>query len=90
MPDHVDAVLTIIEAHRWTRPVNPPTRLTAAAGAAATPQAGPEGQQIHLARPQRGQDRYWVAWTRGEIPPAEIEGDVGRSLRTVVRACETI
>eukprot|EP00974_Lingulodinium_polyedra_P066628 6449217-Lingulodinium_polyedra.AAC.1 len=35
MPDHVDAMLAIVEAHRWTRPVCHPIRL-------ATPMARPE------------------------------------------------
>eukprot|EP00974_Lingulodinium_polyedra_P125806 11195909-Lingulodinium_polyedra.AAC.1 len=29
MPDHADAMLAIVEAHRWTRPVCPPFRLSA-------------------------------------------------------------
>eukprot|EP00974_Lingulodinium_polyedra_P021134 2041527-Lingulodinium_polyedra.AAC.1 len=31
MPDHVEGVLEAIGAHRWTRPIPPPVRLTAAA-----------------------------------------------------------
>eukprot|EP00974_Lingulodinium_polyedra_P063360 6116398-Lingulodinium_polyedra.AAC.1 len=31
MPDHVEGVLEAIGARRWTRPISPPVRLTAAA-----------------------------------------------------------
>eukprot|EP00974_Lingulodinium_polyedra_P042131 4044349-Lingulodinium_polyedra.AAC.1 len=66
MPDHVDGVLETIGTHRWTRPICPPVRLTAAARTATDPQLPPWMQEMRLARPQEGQDRYWVVWTKGE------------------------
>eukprot|EP00974_Lingulodinium_polyedra_P065544 6337961-Lingulodinium_polyedra.AAC.1 len=31
---------------------------------------GPWEVEILMARPQIGQDRYWVVWSRGEVVPA--------------------
>eukprot|EP00974_Lingulodinium_polyedra_P105203 10186341-Lingulodinium_polyedra.AAC.1 len=65
-----------MEAHRWTRPVCPPVRLTVTAPPAdARPEANSGEVELRLARPQAGQDRYWVAWTRGEVTPAAVEQD---------------
>eukprot|EP00974_Lingulodinium_polyedra_P014754 1427773-Lingulodinium_polyedra.AAC.1 len=91
MLDHVDALLNTVEAHRWTRPIRPPVRLTAAVlPANARPGANPWEVELRLAKPHTQQDRYWVAWARGEVTPAVVNHDIGRRLKTVVKTCETI
>eukprot|EP00974_Lingulodinium_polyedra_P009101 869784-Lingulodinium_polyedra.AAC.1 len=53
MPDHVDSMLAIVEARRWTRPVCPPIRLIAAMlPADAQSRASPWEVELRLARPQ--------------------------------------
>eukprot|EP00974_Lingulodinium_polyedra_P060370 5820893-Lingulodinium_polyedra.AAC.1 len=73
MPDHVDGALEAIGAHRWTRPVCPPVRLTAVTPVATRGPLPPWMMEMRMPRPQEGQDRYWVIWTKGEVsaPVAE-------------------
>eukprot|EP00974_Lingulodinium_polyedra_P017429 1689058-Lingulodinium_polyedra.AAC.1 len=73
------------------RGASPPIRLSASATGAST-QGGvvPRCEEIRLARPQVGHDRYWVVWTQGEVVPEYVEAQLAASLRGVVRAREAI
>eukprot|EP00974_Lingulodinium_polyedra_P000043 4447-Lingulodinium_polyedra.AAC.1 len=43
-----------------------------------------------LQRPQSGQEQYWLAFTQGEMMPAEVEAQLGARLRTMVRASQVL
>eukprot|EP00974_Lingulodinium_polyedra_P093195 9027368-Lingulodinium_polyedra.AAC.1 len=63
----MDVAVDIVEAQRWAMPVRPPVRFSPAAlpaGGGARP--APWEVELRLPRPQIGQDRYWVVWSRGE------------------------
>eukprot|EP00974_Lingulodinium_polyedra_P099658 9653500-Lingulodinium_polyedra.AAC.1 len=70
MPDQVEACLEILGAQKWMRGASPPVRLSASATGVNTQHGvAPRCEEIRLARPQVGHDRYWVVWTQGEVVP---------------------
>eukprot|EP00974_Lingulodinium_polyedra_P076700 7425799-Lingulodinium_polyedra.AAC.1 len=74
MPDHVDVPLDIVEADRWPRADCPPIRLTPATPpTSGANRPAPWEIEIRMARPHVGQDRYWVAWARGEVAATIVE-----------------
>eukprot|EP00974_Lingulodinium_polyedra_P108914 10541310-Lingulodinium_polyedra.AAC.1 len=72
------------------RQASPPIRLSAAAaGPGARESAMTNCEEVRLARPQIGHDRYWVVWSQGEIAPERVEAQLAKRLRGVVRARDT-
>eukprot|EP00974_Lingulodinium_polyedra_P004378 409221-Lingulodinium_polyedra.AAC.1 len=49
----------------------------------------PGEAEIRMGRPQIWQDRYWVAWSVGEVAPAIVELVFGRQFQAVARVFET-
>eukprot|EP00974_Lingulodinium_polyedra_P006173 583824-Lingulodinium_polyedra.AAC.1 len=45
---------------------------------------------MKLARPQEGQDRYWVVWTKGEVSAEVAEERLGQRLRVMIRVNATV
>eukprot|EP00974_Lingulodinium_polyedra_P068700 6653096-Lingulodinium_polyedra.AAC.1 len=47
-------------------------------------------QGMKLARPQEGQDRYWVVWTKGAVSAEVAEERLGQRLRVMIRVNTTV
>eukprot|EP00974_Lingulodinium_polyedra_P081088 7853125-Lingulodinium_polyedra.AAC.1 len=66
MPGHVDSVLSIVETQRWTRPICPPARLSAA----TLPANGHDGSAPwEVKPPPSGQAPDWARQVLGRLAP---------------------